>query len=376
MGFHFSMDRKDLLAAMGAQQNIASKGGTMVILSNVLVDVNEASVTFTGTNLEVGLKQEVPAEVTATGSLTLPAKKLFELARESASATVTFVEKENRWVEITAGSSLYKLAGMEGDEFPEFPAYDESSLVEMSSEVLIDLLEKIIFSIATDKENIYSLTAALIKKEIQDGKECLTAVSSDGHRLSIMTRELGDAIKDLHLNPVTLIPRNGVLEIKKFCEKNETVLLGFEKKQAVLKSDTGLLIIRLMEGEFPDYKVILDVIPRDFFIEIDRLSFLESLKRINLFADEDFHAIKIHIGNNLIELNSQNADYGSARDELPIDYTGEELELGFNCRYFIEALQIMSGPMIKVYISSDESPCLITSDDDPGLLCIIMPMKL
>ncbi len=376
MGFHFSVERKDLLGAMAAQQNITSKRGTMAILSNVLLEVNDSSITFTGTNLEVGLKQVIPAEVTEKGSLTLPAKKLFELARESASATVDFVEQENKWVQITAGSSLYKLAGMESEEFPEFPAYDESSLVEMDSAILIDLLEKITFSIAQDKENIYSLTAALIKKEKVDGKNRLTAVSSDGHRLTIMSRETENGFDELRLNPVTLIPRNGVVEIKKFCENSEKVLIGFEKKQAVLKNDSALLIIRLMEGEFPDYKTILEVIPRDTHIEIDRLSFLESMKRINLFADEDFHAIRIRISNNLLELNSQNADYGSARDEMAVEYAGEELELGFNCRYFIDALQVMSGPVINVYISTDESPCLITSDDDPGLLCIIMPMKL
>ncbi len=376
MGFHFSIDRKDLIHAIGSQQNITSKRGTLAILSNVLLEVNDSTVTFTGTNLEVGLKMEVPAEVTSKGSLTLPAKKLFELSRESASATVTFLEKENNWVEITAGSSFYKLAGMISDEFPEFPQYDQNALVELDGDIIVDLLEKIIFSIAQEKENIYSLTAALIKKEIEDDTHYLTMVSSDGHRLSIMTKEVDEAIEKLHMNPVTLIPRNGIQEMKKFCENSDKILLGFEKKQAVLKNENALLIIRLMDGEFPDYKNILDIISRDTFIELDRLSFLESMKRINLFADEDFHAIKVKIDDNLLELNSQNADYGSARDEMEIDYSGEPLELGFNCRYFIDSLQAMSGPTIKVCISSDESPCLITSDDDPGFLSIIMPMKL
>jgi DNA polymerase-3 subunit beta len=131
-----------------------------------------------------------------------------------------------------------------------------------------------------------------------------------------------------------------------------------------------------MQGEFPDFESILKVISQDNVVEIDRLRFLEALKRINLFTEDMFKAVKIEINNNTMTLNSQNADYGSARDEFEVVYSGEPLSLGFNCRYFIDALQVMEGKIIKAYISSDESPCLIMSDDDEGFLSIVMPMKL
>jgi len=375
MPFHFNIAREDLLRAISAQQNITNKKGTLAILSNVLVEVESNHIIFTGTDLEIGLKQNIPAEIFETGILTLPAKKLFEVARESASKTISFKEEDKNWVTITAGSSIYKLAGMVSDEFPQFPEYDEQAMVEMESAVIGDLVDKTIFSIAQDKENMYSLTAALLSKIEEDGKTQFRMVSSDGHRLTIMTKE-SESGAELQLNPITLIPHRGVQEIRKFAEERDTFTFGIEKKQAVLKSDDSLLVIRLMEGEFPNFENILNVISMDNVIQINRISFLESLKRINLFTEDMFHGIRLEITKNKMILTSQNADFGSARDEITVEYNGEPLSLGFNCRYFIDALQVMEGEIIQAAISSDESPCLITSDDDEGFLSIIMPMKL
>jgi DNA polymerase-3 subunit beta len=375
MPFHFNIAREDLLRAIAAQQNITSKKGTLAILSNVLLEVENNHIIFTGTDLEIGLKQTVPAEVFETGFLTLPSKKLFEVARESGSAILSFKEEEKNWVEITAGTSIYKLAGMVSEEFPQFPDYDEEAMVEIEAAVIADLIDKTVFSIAHDKENIFSLTAALLQKLEENGKTILRMVSSDGHRLSIMSKETESAAQ-LQLNPVTLIPRRGIQEIRKFTDERDSFKLGIEQKQAVLKSDDSLLVIRIMEGEFPNFENLLNVISMDNVIQINRIHFLESLKRINLFTEEMFHAIKFEISKDKLILTSQNADFGSARDEMEVEYTGEPLSLGFNCRYFIEALQVMEAETIQAAINSDESPCLITSEEDEGFLSIIMPMKL
>lgn len=376
MAFHFNISRDTFLHAIGAQQNITSKKGTLAILSNVLLEVEQDRIILTATDLEIGLKQIVPAEVHEQGVITLPAKKLYEIARESSSDILTFQEQEKNWVEITAGTSLYKLAGMLSDEYPHFPEYDEENMVEMEGGVFGDLIDKTIFSIAQDKENMYSLTSALLQKEKKDNSILLKMVTSDGHRLTVMEKEVEKKADKLKFNPVTLIPRKGIQEIRKFCEDKDSFRFGIEKKQAVLQSDDSLLIIRLMQGEFPEYQNILKVITLDNFVEIDRLRFLESLKRISLFTEDMFKAIKIEITDNHMQLSSQNADFGSAKDEFDVIYGGESLSLGFNCRYFIEALQVMEADTIKAYISSDESPCLIQSDDDEGFLSVVMPMKL
>ena len=376
MGFQFNIGRDDLLRSISTQQNITSKKGSLAILANILLEVKSDHILFTGTDLEIGLKQTVPAEVIEKGTLTLPSKKLYELARESGSSIISFKELENNWVEITAGPSVYRLAGLLADEFPQFPIYNESALVPIDSSIMADLVDKTVFSIAQDKENMFTLTAVLLQKVKENDQLYLKMISSDGHRLTIMSREVDASVEGLQVNPITLIPRRGIQEIRKFCENKNSFLFGIEEKQAVLKSDDSLLIIRLMEGDFPDFKGLLNVFSIDNTINIDRIRFLESLKRINLFTEDLFHAIKIEITDNLIILTSQNSDYGSAKDEFNVDYKGKPLSLGFNCRYFIESLQVMEGRIIKANIKSQESPCMITSNEDIGFLSIIMPMKL
>jgi len=376
MPFQFNIGRDELLRAISIQQNITNKKGTLAILANVLIEVQPDQVVFTATDLEIGLKQTVKAEVIQTGVLTLPAKKLFEIARESGSSEVSFEEMDNNWVEITAGPSVYRLAGMVGDEFPQFPGYDEERLVQIESSIMADLVDRTIFSIAQDKENMFTLTAALLQKVKEDDHLYLKMISSDGHRLTIMTREISPSLEGMQLNPKTLIPRRGVQEIRKFCENKSTFSFGIEAKQAVLKSEDSLLIIRLMEGDFPDFQGLLTSLSTENSISIDRNRFLEGLKRINLFTEDIFHAIKMDIIDGKMILTSQNADFGSAKDELEVKYEGIPLSLGFNCRYFIESLQVMEADVIKANINSQESPCMITSSEDIGFLSIIMPMKL
>ena len=376
MGFQFNINREDLLKSISLQQNITNKKGALAILGNVLLEVKSDHVVFTGTDLEIGLKQTVPAEVIEKGELTLPSKKLYELARESGSTTISFIELENNWVEITAGPSVYRLAGIVSDEFPQFPDYNESSMIQISSAIIADLVDKTFFSIAQDKENMFTLTASLLQKVKENDVFYLKMISSDGHRLTIMSREVDNSIDSLKMKPITLIPRRGVQEIRRFCENKDTFLFGIEEKQAVLKNDDSLLVIRLMEGDFPDFKGLISVLSKDNSINIERNRFLESLKRINLFTEDLFHAIKIEIIDNKMILTSQNSDFGSAKDEFKVDYSGNPLSLGFNCRYFIESLQVMEGSFIKSNIKSQESPCIITSEEDTGFLSIIMPMKL
>lgn len=376
MAFHFTINRDDLLKAISAQQNITSKKGTLAILANVLLDVRPDHVVLTGTDLEIGLKQIVPSEVFETGILTLPSKKLFELARESGSVSISFKELDNHWVEITAGSSLYRLAGMVADEFPQIPAYNEQNLVQIESAVLADLVDKTIYSIALDKENMFTLTAALLQKVKKDEHLFLKMISSDGHRLTMMSREVDTSLDALQMNSTTLIPRRGVQEIRKFCENKNSFTFGIEERQIVLKSEDSLLIIRLMEGDFPDFQGLLNILSKDNSIYIDRLRFLEGLKRINLFTEDLFHAIRIDIEENKMILTSQNSDFGSAKDEINVEYSGKPLSLGFNCRYFIESLQVMEGNIIIASINNQESPCMIFSEEDTGFLSIIMPMKI
>jgi len=376
MSLNFTVTKNDFLEGLNSLQNITNKKGTLAIISNVLIESTAGGILLTGTDLEVGLRLFVQAEIKDEGSLTLPAKKIFEIVRESGSENISVEETENSWVIIKAGLSTYNLAGMASEEFPEFPEYQQDSFISVECHIFLELIEKIIYSVANEQENIYSLTSVLFEKEKIGDSFFLRMVSSDGHRLSIMQKEVAANLDAMVLNEVTLIPKKGVQEWKKFCETRDTIDISFEKKQLVIRDNQAVMVIRLKHGEFPQYSAIVDAVQLSNCLKINRLPFLDSLKRINLFTEDIFHTIQLKIDKDKMILLSQNADLGNAKDEQIIEYDGEPLTLGFNCRYFIETLQVMDGETVEAYINSNSSPCLMESEEDKGFISIIMPMQL
>lgn len=376
MSLKCTVQRNDLIEGLASLQNITNKRGTLAVLSNILVEAASNGLILTGTDLEVGLRLFVPAEVEDIGSLTLPSKKIFEIVRESGSEQIFIEETDNSWVKINAGASTYNLAGITSEEYPAFPDFDEDSFTSFEAFIFLDLIDKVIFSIAGEQENIYSLTSVLMEKEKRDETSYLKMISSDGHRLSIMEKDVAVDIDNFYLNDFTLIPKKGIQELRKFCENRDTIDISFEKKQMVVKDGGAVMVIRLKQGEFPQYQAIVNSVSLDNCVKIDRVPFLESLKRINLFTEDIFHTIQLQLQGDTMVLTSQNADIGNAKDEQKIEYSGVPLKLGFNCRYFIETLQVMECETVQAYISSENSPCLMKSDDDKGFVSIVMPMQL
>jgi DNA polymerase-3 subunit beta len=376
MALNFSVHQKDFLEAINSMQNICNRKGTLAILANVLIDTVDNGILVTGTDLEVGLRVFVTAEVIGNGSITLPSKKLFEILRESGTNFIAVEELDNYWVNIKSGASTYNLAGFSSEEFPEFPEYSNDGFVSIETFYFLELIEKCSFSIANEQENIYSLTSALLEGEVIGNRFFLKMISSDGHRLSIIKKEILRDVEKLQLNDVTLIPKKGLMEFKRFCEQRDLVEVLFEEKQLVVKNNKSVMIIRLKKGEFPQYGAIVDAVELSNCLKIKRLPFLESLKRINIFTEDVFHTIQIRVENNLMILSSQSSELGNAKDELVVEYSGDPLTLGFNCRYFIESLQVMDGEVIEAFINSNSSPCLMRSDSDAGFISIIMPMQL
>lgn len=376
MTLNCSVLQSDLIDGLNRLQNITNKRVTLAILSNVLIETTNNSLIITGTDLEVGLRIEVPADIHDQGTLTLPSKKIFEIVRESGSDTITIQETENSWVVISAGHSTYNLAGMPSDEYPEFPEYEEDNFVSFEAGIFSDLIDKVIFSVANEEENAYSLTNVLFETEKREGRSYIRMISSDGHRLSIMEKDVATDIDLLNLNSGVLIPKKGIQELKKFSENRDNVEISFEEKQLVARTSDAIMVVRLKKGEFPQYSAIVNAIQLENKIQIERGPFLDSLKRINIFTEDIFHTIQLEVENGKMILTSQNVDLGNAKDIQDVQYDGEPLILGFNCRYFIDALQVMECDTVDAFINSNNSPCLLTSDVDEGFMGIIMPMQL
>ncbi|MFU8819719.1 MAG: DNA polymerase III subunit beta [Desulfurivibrio sp.] len=376
MAIALNVPRPEFLAALAALQNITGKKGTLAVLTNILLEADQEGLTMTATDLEVGLRCRVPAEVLTPGELTLPARKLFELVRESEAEHISLEEQDNCRVKISAGCSDCRLAGITAEEFPAFPPHRGDNMATIPAETMAGLIDKTIHSVAQEGEGNFNLAGLLLEKEILEDGHFLRMVSSDGHRLSMMESKVDGDLSPLEMDRVILIPRKGIQEIRKLCDSEESLTLGIEEKQVVVRAGAFTLVIRLMSGDFPDYKSIIKVIDTTSHIGIERKVLMHSLRRVNIFTEDRFNAVKFLIEKNRMTLSSQNMDYGSAKEEVPVKYEGEAMELGFNGKYFYESLQVMVSEKIKAYINSEESPCLIQGDSDPGYLSVIMPMKI
>lgn len=376
MSLIFNISRDDFLTGLASLQNVTGKKGNIAILSNILIESKTDSLLFTATDLEIGIRNNLPAEILSPGSITLPGKKLFEIVRESATNQIHVEIMENNWARISADSTDYKLAGMPGEEYPAFPEHDESMLAPLPSEMFKELIDKTIFSVAQEGESQFNLTGVLVEKDISDAKNMLRMVSSDGHRLSLCESNFESDLSSLKMEKIILIPRKGMQEIRKLIEGSAEIKIAFEEKQAVIKTNNSIIIVRLMNGDFPDYKNILNIINKQKYIKLNRVQFMNSMKKINLFTEDRYNAVQFQITPGKLVLSSQSMDIGSAKDEIAINYDGSTLTLGFNGKYFIETMQVMSSDVIKAYINSEESPCMIQGDDDPGFISVIMPMKI
>jgi DNA polymerase-3 subunit beta len=376
MSLIFNISRDDFLTGLASLQNVTGKKGNIAILSNILIESQTDSLLLTATDLEIGIRNSLPAEILSPGSITLPAKKLFEIVRESGADHIHIEILENNWAKISADSTDYKLAGMPSAEYPAFPEYDENLLTTLPSDRLKEIIDKTIFSVAQEGESQFNLTGILVEKDVAGGNNMLRMVSSDGHRLSLCETTVESDLSGLKMDRIILIPRKGMQEIRKFAEAAAEIQISFEEKQAVIKTDHSVIVVRLMNGDFPDYKNIINMIKKEKSIALNRLQFMNSMKKMNLFTEDRYNAVQFQIKPGKLILSSQSMDIGSAKDEIEINYDDSPLKLGFNGKYFIETMQVMSSDTIKAYINSEESPCMIQGDNDPGFFSIIMPMKI
>lgn len=373
----FTILREELFKNLFIIQNIIGKKGNLIILENILIVSNYDKIIIFATDLEIGIKNTLLANIIQEGSITLPGKKLFEITRETNTKIIKLQVKENNWITITAGTSIYNLAGLPSEDFPKFPDYEQITLVNIQSQTLKKLIEKTIFSIANTGESRFTLTGILLENEKKGEINYLKMVSSDGHRLSLMEVPVDNVIEKLNFNQIIIIPKKGIVEMLKICEGNENINIGFDDKQFILNKENLVVVIRLMNGDFPKYyNIIPNVNDNNNYVEINRVAFLNALKCINLFSEDQYNAITYILDKNSLTLVSRGSGLGNAKDNLEVSYNGEPINLGFNCKYFIDLLQVLNSNFIKMYIISEENPCLIRADDDEGFLGVVMPMKI
>lgn len=366
----FKAKRGDFLATLYWTQGIVERRNTMPILANVLIESTKENVRLTATDLEVGVRGRLEGEVAQEGSITVNAKKLYEIVREAPEETLRLKRLENDWVEIKSGKSVFKIVGLDAREFPQFPNFEKEQLSTVPAKMIREMIERTLFSVSTD-ETRYSLNGVLIE-ESESGR--VRMVATDGHRLALIERQIGS----FGMEKGVILPKKGLTEVKKLLEVSEDglVSIGFKDNMSLVVRDEVELFMRLIEGDFPDYS---KVIPKDNTqqVKVEKEELLHALRRVSILSSERYKGIKMELKEGRLAISANNPDLGEAVEEIDIDYQGKPLVIGFNARYLLDVLGVLeTGGEVEISFKDALSPSLLRKSGDDGYLYVIMPMRL
>jgi len=368
----FRIAKEELTRALQRVQGIVEKRSTNPIIANVLLEVGDDGLRVAATDTEVSFVGRFAAEVTRPGSLTLAARQLFEIARTVPTDEVAFTLPEgSSQMEIRSGRAVFRILGLPAADFPAVPdaAADGGALIESSA--LKDVIDKTLFAISSDDTRT-GLNGAHV--EAVEGNR-LRFVATDGHRLSLCGRPYTGDFSPPRSAP--LLPKKGLAELRKLVDDGEGAwALTFTDSQACFHRGNVTFSMRLLEGEFPDYT---QVMPSGWQrrVYVPRAALQSALRRVSILASEKSHPVRFAMSGGNVILKAQQPEAGEAVEEIEAQVEGTDLEIGFNARYFRDALGALQGDTVVIEVGDSLSPCLIKpGGDDSDELYVIMPMRL
>ena len=368
----------ELSRALARPQGIVERKSTMPILSHVLLEAVKGDLLrVSATDLDLSVSSDHACEVLKEGRVAVPAKQLFEIVKSLPEKDVLLKRASNNYLEVKSGAAEFKLVGLPAEDFPVLPHFEKVQLVEVEPRTLLEMIELTAFAVSSD-ETRYNLNGVFF----EPANGLLRTVATDGHRLSLAERKLAG---DFRVKKGVILPRKGLGEMKKLlleAEGGET-RLGFIENSAVLDRPGVRLVMRLIDGVFPDYR---QVIPKagDKSITVGRDRLLDALRRVSLLSSDKAHAVKIEVAPGLLRVTSQNPDLGEAKEELPIEYRGEPLKIGFNARYLMDVLGALSAlePVavqdVVLDLADDLSPGVLrpAGESETQFTAVVMPMRI
>jgi DNA polymerase-3 subunit beta len=360
------VDRDAFLKGLQMVHNVVEPRQTLPILANVLLETESDTLRLTATDLEVGARVSVPAKVPSGGSITLSARKLLEIVKELPAASLSLKVQENSWVALRCGGVSYKLVGLSAADFPAVATGAAASWMTLDGKLLRDMLAQTIFAVSHD-ESRYALNGVLFA--VQDRE--IRIVATDGHRLALAVRPLASAGAAVS----GIVPRKAVQEIARIVGSGEDVQVAISENQFILQMPNVLLMARLIEGTFPNYE---QVVPKahPHRIAVARGALTSALRRVSVLSEERTKPVKFTLSQGLLKLTAYSPDFGEAEEQIEVPYAGEEMTIGFNSRYVLDALGAQVSEQIVMELKDGLSPGIIKSFEEEGSLCVIMPMRI
>ena len=360
----FKVEKDVLLNGIQTVQNVITTKAALPILSNILLEVQQGSLRLTATDLDVGISCVIPVETLEIGAITIPAKRFSDIIKELPAESVDIITKKNNQVNIHTDTCEFKIMGLAREEFPKLPEFKDREVIKFEQSALKQMLTLTSFAVSFD-ETRYILNGILFKIN----KNNLTLVATDGKRLAIIDRKLGtDFEKEINI----IIPIKTIHELNRNLKDEGEISLILGNNQVLFDLGNVVIISRLIEGEFPDYR---QVIPpaSNAKMKIDRAQFLLATRRASLLSTPDYQAVKLELFKNKLVVSKSTPDVGESREEVAVEYQGKELAIGFNPNYLIDVLKNLTEESVEFELSDSEKPGVIRIS---GYVYIVLPMRL
>jgi DNA polymerase III subunit beta len=361
------VQKNELLKKITLGVNIAaSKPSTLPILNNFLLETQkEGKLRIVATDMEVGISTLLPAEIVQGGSVTVPARKFFDIIKELPEGSVEINVTKNNTINIRSGRSNFKILGLDKEEYPKLPELSLEGAIELEQAVVKESLSLTSFAISSD-ETRYVLNGVLIC--IQGHQ--IRFVATDGRRLAFYKKEIKQKNEK---NLEMIIPAKTIHELLKLLGWEGVVKIVSVQNKILFYFEDTLLVSSLIEGNFPNYD---QVIPKEEKTQVkaNREEFLQAVRRVSLLTSPEAPALKFDFIKNKILISAKTPNMGEAKEELSADFKGEEITIGFNPGYFLDVLKNLSDENISISLTSPDKPGLIRGRE--GYLYVIMPMQL
>ncbi len=364
---NISLARTPLLQAIQRCQNIVEKRHTIPILANVLLQTEDHSLQITATDMEVGIRCHAPATIKQGGSVTVSARKLFDILRTLDPESEVHIETSGAHLVIKSGLFKTSLASLSPDDFPEIHEDDTVASIQLGGQQLAEMIAATSFAMSSDETRKY-LTGTLF--ELADG--AMRLVTTDGHRLALSEVPLATGDSSCQC----IVPRKAVTEIRKLCEGMEAqVQLIFGERQIRLHAGHDLLVSKLIDARFPVYQ---DVIPSDnpHTAVVRRDLFDQALSRSMVIANDITHDLRLAFSAQGLDISAHNTEHEEVEEQVPLEFSGQELVIGFNGRYLRDALGAIRSEMVCMEVKDELSPVLLYGDGDESTRYVIMPMRI
>jgi DNA polymerase III subunit beta len=365
----FTITRENLQQGLGAVAGSIPSRTTLPVLANILIEAEDGAIRMSGTDLDTAVTVRVPADVSEPGAITAPAKKLQEIARELPGAVDFSTQGEA--IQITSGRTRYKLNGLPRDEFPSPPSVEFTGSWRVTGQELQRLITHVSFA-ASSEETRPILNGVLW--QVGDGE--MRMVATNGHRLAKMTLPAGSG-GEVPSGEFIVHPK-ALGQVQRLFRPDDAVEVGRSENHIGFRGADVQVYTRLIEGPYPNYE---QVIPKDNdkHMVADKGALQSAVRRMAIVASDQTHRIRLTLGGPMLKFQVETPDVGTASEELPVEYDGEPLEIGFNAQYLLELLRYMPTDEVRMSFRAPERAATMTpvgNEDTPDCLCLVMPLRL